>query len=99
MFDTERFVADCRAAFAADPRLSEGLPLGNASRSSTSARGAEQTAVAPPLLAEAVLARSNTQAPGDAVASLVHARSQDGYDQDVQAADFARRMDALFAAV
>ena len=86
-------------AFAADPRLSEGLPLGNDARSSTSARGAEKPAIAPPLLAEAVLARSTTRAPGDAVASLVHARSQDGYDQDVQMADFARRIDALFAAV
>ena len=78
--------------------LSEGLPLGNASRSSTSAREAEQTAIAPPLLAEAVLARSTTQAPGDAVESLVHALSQDG-DEGVQAVEFARRMDSLFAVV
>ncbi len=86
-------------ALAAAPILSEGLPMGNDSRSSTSASGAEKTAVAPPFLTEAVFARSNTQTPGDAVESLVHALTQEGHDQDVQAADFARRMDSLFAAV
>ncbi len=86
-------------AFIAAPKLSEGLPMGNDSRSFTSARGAEKTAVAPPLLADAVFARSNTQTLGDAVESLVHALSQDGHDQDVQVADFARWMDSLFAAV
>jgi hypothetical protein len=87
-------------AGAADPMHSEGLPMGNDSRSSNSASGAGKMAVAPPLLADAVFARSKTQAPGDAVVeSLVHALSQDGHDQDVQAADFARRMDSLFDAV
>jgi hypothetical protein len=57
--------------------LSEASPLGNDSRSFTSASGAEEPAVVPPLLADAVFVRSNTPTPGDAVESLVHALSQD----------------------
>jgi hypothetical protein len=86
-------------ARAADPMLSEALPLGNDSRSFTSASGAEKPAVVPPLLADAVFVRSNTPTPGDALESLVHALSQDGDDEGVQAVEFARRMDSLFAVV
>ena len=86
-------------ARAADPMLSEGLPLGNDSRSFTSARGAEKPAVAPPLLADAVFAGSKIPTSGDAVESLVHALSQDGDREGVQAVEFARRMDSLFAVV
>ena len=86
-------------ARAADPMLSEGLRLDNDSRSFTSASGAEKPAVVPPLFADAVFVRSNTPTPGDAVESLVHALSQDGDDEGVQAVEFARRMDSLFAGV
>jgi hypothetical protein len=86
-------------ARAAGPMLSEGLPLGNDSRSFTSASGAEKPAVVLPLLADAVFVRSNTPTPGDAVESLVHALSQDGHSEGVQAVEFAGRMDSLFAVV
>src|SRR5262249_39298182 len=86
-------------AGAADAMHSEGFSLGNDARSFTSASGAEKPAVVPRLLADAVFVRSNTPTPGDAIESLVHALSQDGADEGVQAVEFARRMDSLFAAV
>jgi hypothetical protein len=79
--------------------LSEGLSVGNDSRSFSSASRAEKPAVVPPLVAEAVFGGSNTPTAGDAVESLVHALSQDEDDAGVQTVEFGWRMDSRFAMV